>query len=93
MMSTDGIPKSSVAVSAMGLIAGGVAAVIVVLGLVFIIILLVALFVHQKKHKVHATNNRDLTYPNPVFESKWAMDSSMRMDSSNFLSLHLSQEM
>ena len=69
----DGTPKSFVPVSTMALIAGGAVTGVVVLGLALVIILLVALFVRQNKQKVHTTNNRDVTYPNPVFESKLAI--------------------
>ena len=65
-LSTDGLPKSSVVVSATALIAG-VAAGIIVLGLVSIIILIVALFVQWNKQKVHVTHNHDVS---PVFEGK-----------------------
>ena len=77
--SMDGIPKSSVAVSSTALIAGVVAAGIVVVGLALVIIVLVALFVQQNKHKVHSANSRDVTYPNPIYESK-QLRRVMKMD-------------
>ena len=53
--------------SATALIAG-VAAGIIVLGLVFIIIVIVALFVQRNKQKVHVTHNHGITTtPNEVY--------------------------
>ena len=66
----NGTPKSFVPVSTTALIAGGAATGVVVLGLALVIILLVALFVRQNKKKLHTTNNRDVTYSNPVYWSK-----------------------
>ena len=63
---TNGTPKSSIIVSTTALIAGVAATEVVLLGLALVIIPLIALFVHQNKKKVHTTDNRDVTYPNPV---------------------------